>query len=236
MYIENFMIESSLEELNSYRPKSSEILPLDIFKIVDEAAVELGIEIPLMMEMAGYQLARLVYNLTLPQSVVVGVGPGNNGGGGLVAARKLKGWGLDVSLHLVSHTGNTHFHEQLERAIAIGVSTSPDWEADVFIDAYLGFSQYSPLDDKFRAAVNHANSLNCKKVSLDLPTGYENAVTSIQSDVIMTLAAAKTDLVSWMDRSEVYVADIGIPFHIYRMFGYKEPIPFYDKGLVKWVD
>lgn len=228
-------MEDTIEKLATYSPQSYEVLPLEIFKVMDNVALEHGIEIELMMELAGYQLARLVYNQVAPASVVIGIGPGNNGGGGLVAARKLQGWGIDVSLHVVNHNGNQLFHEQLERALRVGVSSSPDWEADAFIDAYLGFSQYRPLDPSFKTALQHVDQLLCKKISLDLPTGFLEEGPLFTPDAILSLAAPKTDLVSMLQTSDIYIADIGIPFKIYRMFGYKEPIPFFDEGIVQWV-
>ena len=68
---------------------------------VDRLMVEVyGIQIIQMMENAGRNLAELVRRLTgnsvIGKRVVIAVGKGNNGGGGLVAARHLYDWGANV--------------------------------------------------------------------------------------------------------------------------------------------
>ncbi len=237
MTAETRMVQKiTLPNVNQYKPESYEILPIDVFKIMDNAAIEYGLGIPLMMEQAGYQLARLVFQMAnKPKRVVIGVGPGNNGGGGLVAARRLQAWGIDVSLHIILSQGNPLFHEQLDRCIKFSVSTSPDWNAEVFVDAYLGFSQRLPLSDSFLAAVTHANQTNSIKISLDLPTGIGDPDQMIHPDAILTLAAPKTSLVSIMKVTPIYIADLGIPFKVYRMFGYTNPLPFGKDGFIQWI-
>jgi NAD(P)H-hydrate epimerase len=57
------------------------------------------LSIELMIEYAGLQLARLIaLKATKTSKITIGVGNGNNGGGGLVAARRLAAWGYDVYL------------------------------------------------------------------------------------------------------------------------------------------
>ena len=70
------------------------------------AVNEYLLPIELLMENAGLHLARLVTHiLPTPGKVLIGVGPGNNGGGGLVAARRLAAWGYKVDLDLPLQTG-----------------------------------------------------------------------------------------------------------------------------------
>ena len=77
-------------------------LPIDKFKEMDYTSINrYNIPIELMMENAGLNLARLSTYFAKPSdSILIGVGTGNNGGGGLVAARRLAGWGYKVYIHL----------------------------------------------------------------------------------------------------------------------------------------
>ncbi len=73
----------------------------DQMREVDRVMIhELGITLVQMMENAGLQLAELVRrHIAAPLEggrVVVLAGHGNNGGGGLTAARRLSAWGTDV--------------------------------------------------------------------------------------------------------------------------------------------
>ena len=62
-------------------------LSLESFKEMDYLAVEkYALPIELMMENAGLQLARLItFSATKNSKILIGIGNGNNGGGGLVA-------------------------------------------------------------------------------------------------------------------------------------------------------
>lgn len=223
------------DRLKAYQPAPSEILSLEVFKDLDSTAVKIGLPISVMMEQAGYQLARLVYTFQKPaNSVLVGVGPGNNGGGGLVAARRLKAWGIDVTLHCAKPEGNPLYEEQLKRCLSFGISTTPNWHSDVLIDAYLGFSQRLPLDPDFIEALKLFTKSEGKNISLDLPTGIGDQVHQINPDVILCLAAAKTALLKINADIPIYIADLGIPLDIYKQFGFQEPIPFQGQGLVRW--
>ena len=62
-----------------------------------------------LMENTGKAIAeevrRIVGKINQP-SILLLIGPGNNGGDGLVAARHLHDWGVRVSLYLFSHREN----------------------------------------------------------------------------------------------------------------------------------
>ncbi len=79
----------------------------DQMREVDRLMIEeYGIQLPQMMENAGLQLARLTQEyldgLDDGRRVLVLAGRGNNGGGGLVAARRLAAWGADVAVVLAT--------------------------------------------------------------------------------------------------------------------------------------
>ena len=66
-------------------------ISIEQFREMDRVSIEkYQISVELMMENAGLQLARLVTEMIpAPCNILIGVGTGNNGGGGLVAARRL---------------------------------------------------------------------------------------------------------------------------------------------------
>lgn len=196
-------------------------LELQAFREMDARAIERGLPIELMMENAGLQLARLAA-AEIPEKgrVAIGIGTGNNGGGGLVAARRLAGWGHDVSLHIPNETLRELPARQLERALAFGAHTGPSNNPHVFIDAYLGFSQRLPLPQTFLDAIEHANALSCLTISLDTPTGLNTeGLPFFQPDLICTLAAPKRVLYNDALHSRVFIADLGIPDVIYKEYG-----------------
>ena len=211
---------------HSVRHRSGE-LTIDQFKRMDQLAIsEYSVPIELMMENAGLQLARLVAGMIRPKgSIVIGVGPGNNGGGGLVAARRLAGWGFEVSMEIPHYELKPLPAHQLKRAQASGAILGKDIHPDVYVDAYFGFSQRLPLPERFQEAIKIANTLEAKKVSLDLPSGFNanTGETLFIPDIVLTMAAPKKELRKLNPIPELYVADIGIPVTLYEKLGIPQP-------------
>lgn len=214
-------------------------LSISKFREMDYAAVNrFHLPIELMMENAGLNLARLAaLHITSGAQILIGIGKGNNGGGGLVAARRLLGWGYKVWLHIPDEGLNPLAQTQLERALAFGAKTANVAKPDLFVDAYLGFSQRLPLSATYNEAVKMANELTCLKISLDLPTGFDHATgeSIFKPDIILTLAAMKKELLLPAVKANLYVADLGIPATLYYEFGVDHPVGFATSGVLEYL-
>lgn len=195
--------------------------------------------IELMMENAGFQLARLVASQAKREdNIVIGIGQGNNGGGGLVAARRLTAWGYKVILNIPHLFLNELGQKQLQRTKALGIllDIQAVVEPQIFVDAWFGFSQRLPLPRAFVDKLLYFNQLPCKKISLDLPTGLvegQEGYPHVHSDIVLTLGAPKKILYSPQLTAQVYVADLGIPQQAYRDLGLYFDLPFDNSGLVQ---
>jgi NAD(P)H-hydrate epimerase len=101
---------------------------------------------------------------------------------------------------------------QLERALKFGAQTTELERPDVWIDAYLGFSQRLPLGEDLLKVLNVANASNAVKISLDIPSGFIGDKDSpyFKAEKILSLAAPKKILYD-LQNTEIYVADLGIP-------------------------
>jgi len=216
------------------RPKT---LSIDQFKKMDRLAIEqFSLSIEVMMENAGLQLARMIMRNSTPESkILIGVGTGNNGGGGLVAGRRLAGWGYKIYLHIPDSSLKPLPEKQLARTLAAGATLEPLDDPDLFVDAYFGFSQRLPLPDKFRHALSKASAAKSKKISLDLPSGFhkERGTSIFVPDIILTLTAPKQELNLLDPQPEMYIADIGIPRQLYDDFDIPQP-EFQELGFVKY--
>ena len=204
---------------------------------VDRAMIEdYGIVLIQMMENAGRNLAHLARMRFLDgdprgRSVVVLAGPGGNGGGGLVCARRLFNWGASVSVHLsvpASDMTEVPGH-QLGILAAMGVPVSEPGErgeppaADLVIDGIIGYSlrgaPYGPAAD----LIHWANAQPAPILSLDAPSGLDTTTgvifdPSIKARATMTLALPKEGLRSEAGREavgELYLADISVPPGLY---------------------
>ena len=214
-------------------------MPIESFREMDYLAVQqYNLPIELMMENAGLNLARLATSF-LPEKgeILIGVGTGNNGGGGLVAARRLTAWGYSVFLDIPDKNLNELPASQLKKALTFGAKIEKQKKPKLFIDAYFGFSQRLPLPTNFEKAIDTANQFACPKISLDLPSGFNKTTSEslFKPDAILTLAAMKTELIPLLETVQIFVADLGIPSSVYSQFETQIPFTFHSSGIVKVV-
>ena len=188
-----------------------------------------GIKLIQMMENAGHALARLVHTLHPQGSILVLAGTGGNGGGGLVAARWLCGWGRQVSV--VTTRPRTGFRDvpghQLDSvgglAAGLGAAASKDELArirtDIIIDGVLGYSMSGKPRGLARHYIEFMNESQAAVVSLDLPSGIhpDKGVLHppvVKADQTLTLALPKASFEMPEVKEqlgELYLADIGVP-------------------------
>lgn len=202
-------------------------ISLEAFKKMDYLAVEkYGLPVELMMENAGLQLARLIaLKASKNSKITIGVGNGNNGGGGLVAARRLAAWGYDVYLDLAVAITKELPRTQLKRAVLFGVTQRLPSTTDIWVDAYLGFSQRLPLSKLFLEKITLANAATAHRISLDIPIGISKNRSEplFKANQVVTLAAPKTILEFLPKEIGIYIADIGIPKAVYTEFDIEMP-------------
>ena len=200
---------------------------------VDRVMVEVfKIPVELMMELAGFNLAKLALKLSNNKysNYVIIAGSGNNAGGGIVAGRRLASWGLNVQL--IFPKGVNQLNDiprgQYLRAKHFGieiVNKLPDISLDFkkdsfFIDAYLGYG-FTPRQDEISKNVFNFLSSTNNLLSLDIPSGLDATTGINYSDIhpiaTLTLGFVKQGLVITEHKNigELYIADIGIPIGIY---------------------
>lgn len=194
-------------------------LSLDAFREMDYYAVNnYHLPVELMMESAGLQLARLSATVVNPGAkVLVGVGPGNNGGGGLVAARRLEAWGYKVHIQMPVPMTHQLNKDQLSRTISYGVERVIESKYDLILDCFFGFAQRLPLPDEVSEMIRLMNSMKAVRIALDIPTGISENGDHVmfRADKVLTVAAPKTILLNHIDEYDLYIADVGIPTEVY---------------------
>jgi NAD(P)H-hydrate epimerase len=166
-------------------------------------------------------------------------GPGNNGGDGYVAARRLALHGARVVVAAVAtearpsgltsarnwdriarDTGITKIHAPVARDVAVfgqGIE-----KAAVIVDALLGTGVKGPLREPIRTAVeviNRAGASGVPVVAVDTPTAVdlssgEPSDPAVRADLTVTFHRPKTGLATRRGAAhagKVLVAPIGIP-------------------------
>jgi len=228
---------------------------------VDRLATDVfGISLLQMMEQAGSHLAELAAvrlgGDARERRVLVAVGPGNNGGGGLAAARHLVNRGARVRVVLarparrLSEAGRHQLATLLEMGVSccMAVYDISDAEmddelarADLVIDAVLGYRGRGAPHDEVATLIERIRSADGRILSLDLPSGLdadsgEASEPSIRAAATLTLALPKRGLLTETGREgagDLYLADIGLPAALYERIGLAVEAPFATGRIVR---
>ena len=208
---------------------------------------EFGIQLLQMMENAGRNLADLAQAMlggeALDRPVLVLAGRGNNGGGGLAAARHLANRGAEVQVVLARPMESFADApaQQLEALLAMGVSVmdaGDGWElpsADLILDAIIGYGLKGDPRDAAADLIQLANSHPAPILALDAPSGLDAGSgrlyhPSIQADATLTLALPKQGLLAAPQAvGELFLADISVPPILYADLGLDLP-PIFAAG------
>ena len=214
---------------------------------VDKIAVEeTGPNLFQMMENAGRNLAitsiEFILKSSLDKRIMIFTGTGGNGGGGICAARHL----LNHSYKPIVILSNEEKMQEIpayqlgifEKAGGqiIPIEKVKDVNADLIIDAIIGYSLISAPRGNVLEMINFINKNNIPTISLDIPTGVlatsgENPGEFVKPEITLTLALPKTGL--YPDKcGEIILADIGIPKVVYEKIGLKYNSPFSDKYII----
>jgi len=200
---------------------------------------EVGVTLEQMMENAGRALAELArrgLGDLVGRRIDVLVGPGGNGGGALVAARRLANWGADVRIALASAISRMHSVPAHQLAIAekmgletIGSGTPlPDFGGTALVlDGLLGYSLAGAPRARAAELIVAANNSRVPNLALDVPSGLSADTgdpfePTIRARRTLTLALPKVGLLQPSARTyvgELFVADISVPPRLYERFG-----------------
>lgn len=199
---------------------------------------ELRISLAQMMENAGLQLARLAVERYEPKSVLVLVGSGGNGGGGLVAARRLAGWGIEVSIALTRTELTGVPAAQLSIVRAMGIPIGDPVVADLILDAVLGYSLAGPARGRAEEFIYWANDESIPVLALDTPSGVDVDTglapgAGVYADATLTLALPKIGLIGSNFVGELFVADISVPPFVYERLGLAIPPGLFMTGQIQ---
>ena len=207
---------------------------------LEQGSEAFGISTDDLMETAGLAIARQIRKTLggiAGRRILTLIGPGNNGGDGLVAARHLARWGASVTAYLTAHRPDDD--PKLRLALSEGVQpinvTSDEGlnnlalslaSSDVVIDAVLGTGRSRPIAGPL-AEVMQRVSINAHLprdkrplfVAVDVPTGIDAASGNADpltppADITLALGFPKTGHFEFPAANFTGVLntlDIGIP-------------------------
>ena len=182
-----------------------------------------------LMENAGNEVCEFIIaheNLSKSRRFVVLVGPGNNGGDGLVVARFLAIMGLDVAVFLMTAKA---LQSKLDLAVEAGAKlfeygysretlAQHCSEADIIVDAVFGTGKSKPIAPELGSMLQAAQC-GVPIWAIDLPTGLDsdsgkfdpNGIRATHTVTLglMKLGLAITEAEGYAGK--IHIADIGIP-------------------------
>ncbi len=214
------------------------IVTVDQMRRLEAASAAGGVSSDELMQHAGLAVAQLCVSLLgaiAGSKILVLVGPGNNGGDALVAARHLQRRGAEVVAFLVS--SRPAHDENLASAESLGVriiSCSGDpylsalegflFSSVLVIDGVLGTGRTRPLQgalQKAMLALGRARSMRNRVITLalDVPTGMDadtGATDAACAGADHTIAFGYPKLGHYRfpgsaERGDLHIVDIGIP-------------------------
>lgn len=219
---------------------------------VDRLMIEVyGISLLQMMENAGRNLAEQALRMLKdkPASecrLLVLSGAGNNGGGGLAAARHLHNRGAKVEVQLLTDPEKLKEAPALQWRMLQNLGSkgeaAADWARyDLIIDALIGYGLVGNLRSPATEWVEKANSSDCPILSLDAPSGLDTSSGKvgkpcIRATATLTLALPKVGLLAEEARAvvgELFLADISVPPELYQSLGLNvPPLLFYEDSII----
>lgn len=214
------------------------LVSVDQMREIENKAGLQGLPSPVLMENAGLAVAREIREWVgevegLP--ILVLVGPGNNGGDGLVAARHLHDWGGQVHLYLVRdrRPDDVNYRICRERGIHIIVAGEdadpPELDTlmpyiELVVDSLFGTGKVRPLQGpakRILGKVREARETGAglQLAAVDLPSGLDADTgkadeSCLAADITITLGYPKKGLFMFPGASRLghlVIADIGIP-------------------------
>lgn len=188
----------------------------------EAAAMKRGVASAALMEAAGSAAASVILKAIAQRPVVVLCGPGNNGGDGLVIARKLKeaGWPvrLGTTTDLANLKGDTALMAGLIDIKREEISPALFEGAGLVVDALFGTGLSRAMDGVAAQASEYLNQSAIPVFAIDMPSGV-NAETggvagaAFQANTTISFGARKTGQLLFPGRAycgRIVTVDIGL--------------------------
>ncbi|KAK0612489.1 YjeF N-terminal domain-containing protein [Bombardia bombarda] len=160
-----------------------------------------------LMELAGLSVSQAVYRVhptTKGRRILVAVGPGNNGGDGLVAARHLRHYGYLPAVYYPKRPKNDLYQRLAKQLEDLDVPFVDDFASalkltDHVVDAIFGFSFSGEVREPFPAVIQAMTDTQVPVTSVDAPSSWSiedgppksGVGSSFNPDVLVSLTAPK---------------------------------------------
>jgi len=214
------------------------VLTADMMRQAEQECAKIGITTDILMGNAGRAVAeevKRILGVTSLNHIILLIGPGNNGGDGLVSSSYLYDWGAKVNLFLLGQRQEDDPNLKLIKQRDIACHENLDGlsqllpSVEAIIDAIFGTGRSRPLGGVFKQALEQVAEAkkNCpelKIIALDLPSGLDSDTGAcdpacLYADHTITLGFPKPGLYNSPGAGRagrITVVDIGIPKYLVK--------------------
>ncbi|MDP7578950.1 MAG: NAD(P)H-hydrate dehydratase [SAR202 cluster bacterium] len=207
-------------------------------RLIEERSESVGVSMDQLMENAGLAVAERIRDKLVPfiaPTVVILVGPGKNGGDGLVTARHLHTWGIQVFVYQCATRPDGDVQLQSVRKLGVplfSVSEDEDLKglknwlsgATLVLDSVLGTGRSRPIQGQIGEVFQTIEFMRSQRsdlelIALDVPSGLDpdSGVADefcLRMDATITLGCPKIGLfqISGAELAgRIEIVPIGIP-------------------------
>ena len=236
-------------------PKSDSehlIVSCEQMQTIESKMFSMGMPVEALMEKVGISISSWILGKQglIEHGAIVLVGPGHNGGDGLVVARELYLAGIDISIWCPFPLKKELTQKHFDYATKIGIKTlgtKPDPSSDLlWIETLLGLGQSRIVSEDIVDLLNlKKKSSPNKLISIDVPFGLDSdngnilSKRSYKNTSTLTIGLFKSGLIqdSAIDVvGDLERIDIGVPREILSVFPSTQPlrISFSDLSSFAW--
>jgi NAD(P)H-hydrate epimerase len=144
---------------------------------IDYNLLSQGYTIEQLMELSGLAVAQCVYNcMSNKNKILVCVGPGNNGGDALVAARHLAYFGKQPVVFYPKQTSVLLYQNLKMILLNLGIEFVDEINLELYdlvIDGFLGYSFKGPLREPLKSHIDLLKTARIPLLSIDVPSGWD---------------------------------------------------------------
>ena len=175
---------------------------------IENEMFSMGMPVEALMEKVGIGISSWILDRQglIENGAIVLVGPGHNGGDGLVVARELYMAGVDISIWCPFPLKKELTQKHFDYAIRIGIENlehKPDSNSDsLWIEALFGLGQSRPISDEIFHLLNSKKKFSPDKlISIDVPAGLDSddgktvSITACKATFSLSLGLFKTGLI-----------------------------------------
>ncbi|KAH0385198.1 meiotically up-regulated gene 182 protein, partial [Aureobasidium melanogenum] len=167
-----------------------------------------------LMELAGLSVSQALFKLQPPSKgnrILIAVGPGNNGGDGLVAARHLWHYGYKPTVYYPKQPKNELYQRLAQQLRDLHIPFTSDFSAqlsstDYIIDSIFGFSFSGEVREPFPSVISALQTSKVPVLAVDAPSSWnietgppdEGPGKGYNPEALISLTAPKP-LVKWFE-------------------------------------